>query len=93
MLKPLLHDVCDNVLTPPPPPVLWAQRSSTTDADKNYVYLTIGMPDVPKDSLKLDIKATSIEASGHSTTKNLDYATKLELFGEVCSNTRDWYVV
>jgi hypothetical protein len=38
---------------------------------------------VSKDSLKLDIKPTSIEASGHSATKNIDYATKLELFGEV----------
>lgn len=62
---------------------MWAQRSSTSDAEKNYVYLTIGMPDVAKDSLKLNITPTSVEASGHSATKNLDYATKLELFGEV----------
>lgn len=65
------------------PEVTWAQRSSTTDADKNYIYLTIVLPDVSKDSLKLDIKPTSIEASGHSATKNIDYATKLELFGEI----------
>ena len=65
------------------PLVLWAQRSSDSDADKNYIYLTLGMPDVPEDKLKLDIKPTYVEASGHSTTKNVDYATKLELFGEV----------
>jgi len=62
---------------------LWAQRSSDSDADKNYIYLTLGMPDVPEDKLKLDIKPTYVEASGHSTTKNVDYATKLELFGEI----------
>ncbi|KIW06655.1 uncharacterized protein PV09_02363 [Verruconis gallopava] len=65
------------------PEVLWAQRSSDSDPDKNYIYLTITMPDVPADSLKLDIQPTYVEASGHSTTKNLNYKTKLELFAEI----------
>jgi hypothetical protein len=63
--------------------VLWAQRSSESDGDKNYVYLTIGMPDVSAESLKLDITSTTVTASGHSATKNIDYATTLELFGEI----------
>jgi hypothetical protein len=53
--------------------VLWAQRSSATDAEKNFIYLTITIPDVPEKSLKLDIQPTYLEASGHSTTKNVNY--------------------
>lgn len=64
--------------------MLWAQRSSATDAAKNYVYLTITIPDVPKESLKLDIKPTYLEASGHSKTKNINYKVKLEFFDEAC---------
>jgi hypothetical protein len=41
------------------------------------------MPDVPKESLKLDIQPTYLEATGHSKTKNVNYKVKLDFFGEV----------
>ncbi|KAK7513524.1 HSP20-like chaperone [Phyllosticta citriasiana] len=65
------------------PEVLWAQRSSTTDAARNIVYVAISAPDVPKDKMKLDIQPTKIIFSGHSDTKNVDYAVELELYAEV----------
>ncbi|KAK8086854.1 hypothetical protein PG994_001828 [Apiospora phragmitis] len=42
------------------PQVLWAQRSSNTDPEKNFIYLTIVVPDVKKDNLKLDLKSDSL---------------------------------
>lgn len=66
-----------------PPPVLWAQRSSDSDPEKNYIYLTIVVPDVPKDSLKLDIKDQSLAFSGRSDTLKRAYHLELELYGVV----------
>jgi len=65
------------------PEVLWAQRSSATDATKNYVYLTIVTPDVPASSLKLDITPTSLTYTGHSDTKKTTYHVVLEFHGEI----------
>jgi len=65
------------------PEVLWAQRSSKTDAARNIVYLTIAAPDVPKSETKLDIQPNKITFSGKSTTKNVVYSCNLELFEEI----------
>ncbi|KAF2667739.1 HSP20-like chaperone [Microthyrium microscopicum] len=65
------------------PEVLWAQRSSTSDPEKNYVYLTITAPDVPKSDLKLDIEGAKLSFSGKSKTKGLTYAIDIEFFDEV----------
>lgn len=65
------------------PEVLWAQRSSTTDAEKNYVYLTIGVPDVPASNLKLDIQPTKLTFTGTSDTKKTTYHLDIELYGEI----------
>lgn len=61
--------------------VLWAQRSSTTDAAKNYIYLTISAPDAPK--IDVDLKPTSLTFTGHSDTKKTTYHVELEFFGEI----------
>ncbi|KZF19503.1 HSP20-like chaperone, partial [Xylona heveae TC161] len=63
--------------------VLWAQRSSATDAEKNFIYLTISATDVPSGSLKLDLKPTSLSFTGHSDTKKVDYHVDLEFYGEI----------
>ncbi|KAM0325383.1 hypothetical protein ACHAQA_007368 [Verticillium albo-atrum] len=65
------------------PEVLWAQRSSASDATKNFVYLTITVPDVPASSLKLDLKPTGLTFDGHSDTLKRDFHLDLELYGEI----------
>lgn len=70
-------------LTRSPPTVLWAQRSSSSDASKNFVYLTITVPDVPKSSLKVDLKPTGLSFSGTSDSLKRSYAVDLELYAEI----------
>ncbi|EHK45396.1 hypothetical protein TRIATDRAFT_169917, partial [Trichoderma atroviride IMI 206040] len=63
--------------------VLWAQRSSVADATKNFVYLTISVPDVAKDDLKLDVQPTKVTFTGKSATLKNTYHVELELFAEI----------
>ncbi|MCJ1348372.1 hypothetical protein MMC31_006603 [Peltigera leucophlebia] len=63
------------------PEVLWAQRSSESSPEKNYIYLTISAPDAPK--IDVDLKSTSLTFTGHSDTKNTRYHVELELYGEI----------
>ncbi|TDZ37945.1 Protein wos2 [Colletotrichum sidae] len=65
------------------PEVLWAQRSSDSDPSKNFVYLTITVPDVPAKSLKLDLKPTGLSFNGHSDSLKRTYALELEFFAEI----------
>jgi hypothetical protein len=65
------------------PEVTWAQRSSTSDSAKNFIYLTIAAPDVSKSSIKLDVQPTFVNFSGYSDSKKAEYAVKLEFFGEI----------
>lgn len=66
-----------------PIPVLWAQRSSSLDAEKNFIYLTISVPDVPKGNLKLDLKPTGVTFTGHSDTLKKTYHLELEFYAEI----------
>lgn len=61
--------------------VLWAQRSSSIDEEKNVIYLTISAPDVPK--IDVDLKPTSLTFSGHSETKKTTYHVELEFYSEI----------
>ncbi|KAH6676016.1 HSP20-like chaperone, partial [Plectosphaerella plurivora] len=63
--------------------VLWAQRSSTSDASKNFIYMTITVPDVPASNLKLDIKSQSVSFEGHSDSLKRTYKLDVELYGEI----------
>lgn len=65
------------------PEVLWAQRSSSSDAAKNFIYLTINVPDVPKDGLQLDLKPTGLTFTGTSGTLKRKYHVELEFFAEI----------
>ncbi|KAL4727646.1 p23 chaperone protein wos2 [Fusarium chlamydosporum] len=65
------------------PEVLWAQRSSVADASKNFIYLTISVPDVPKDSLTLDLQPTKLSFTGTSSTLKKKYHVELEFWGEI----------
>lgn len=63
--------------------VTWAQRSSSSDKEKNHVYLTISVPDVSKDKIKLDVKPTGLSFQGYSETKKATYAVQLEFYAEI----------
>ncbi|CAN8103959.1 unnamed protein product [Discula destructiva] len=65
------------------PEVLWAQRSSSTDPEKNFVYVTISVPDVPAANLKLELKPTGLTFTGHSDTLKKTYHLELELYAEI----------
>lgn len=65
------------------PEVLWAQRSSKTEAAKNFIYLTISVPDVKPANLKLDLKPQSVTFSGHSDSLKRDYHVELEFYAEI----------
>jgi len=68
---------------PATPEVLWAQRSSATDAEKNFIYLTITVPDVQKSNLKIDIKSQSLTFSGYSESLKRSYQLALEFYAEI----------
>lgn len=63
------------------PEVLWAQRSSDSNPEKNYIYITISAPDAP--NIDVDLKSTSLTFTGNSDTKNTRYHVELELYGEI----------
>ncbi|KAJ4317835.1 p23 chaperone protein wos2 [Neodidymelliopsis sp. IMI 364377] len=65
------------------PEVTWAQRSSESDPEKNYVFLTIVAADVPESDLKLDLQPTKLSFKGTSTSKKVTYAVDLEFFAEI----------
>ncbi|KAI4156330.1 MAG: hypothetical protein LQ340_000355 [Diploschistes diacapsis] len=66
-----------------PPQVTWAQRSSSSTADKNIIFLTIVAPDVSPSELKVDLKPSSITFTGHSETKKTTYHVELEFYAEI----------
>ncbi|KAA8896886.1 HSP20-like chaperone [Sphaerosporella brunnea] len=63
------------------PEVLWAQRSSADDADKNIIYLTITAPDIPKESLKVGLTPEKLTFNAESKSKK--YAVELEFYAEI----------
>ncbi|KAI1471317.1 HSP20-like chaperone [Daldinia caldariorum] len=65
------------------PEVLWAQRSSNTEPEKNFVYLTISVPDVPKENLKLDLQPTGLTFTGYSETLKRTYHLELTFYAEI----------
>jgi len=65
------------------PEVLWAQRSNKTDAAKNFIYLTISVPDVQPSKLKLELKPQSLKFAGHSDSLKRDYHLELEFYAEI----------
>ncbi|RMZ85612.1 hypothetical protein DV737_g541, partial [Chaetothyriales sp. CBS 132003] len=65
------------------PEVLWAQRSSDSDPEKNYVYLTISVPDVPPKALQLQLSPTGLVFTGTSDTKKTTYHLELEFYAEI----------
>ncbi|KAF2495913.1 HSP20-like chaperone [Lophium mytilinum] len=65
------------------PEVLWAQRSSSTDATKNYIYINVVVPNVSESDLKLDLQPTKLTFTGTSASKHKTYHVELEFFAEI----------
>lgn len=61
----------------------WAQRSSSSEPEKNYVFLTIVATDVPESDKQLDLQPTKLTFKGTSTSKKVTYALELEFFAEI----------
>lgn len=66
----------------PPLPVTWAQRSSNDDPERNYLYVNIKAPDVPRASATLNITQKNVSFSGDSK-KGVRYDVSLDLFAEI----------
>ncbi|KAL4795841.1 HSP20-like chaperone [Aspergillus venezuelensis] len=64
------------------PEVTWAQRSSATEPERNYLYVNIKAADVPRSDAKLDITAKNVTFSGPSK-KGVTYSVSLDLYGEI----------
>uniref|UniRef100_A0A1Y1M8B2 CS domain-containing protein n=2 Tax=Photinus pyralis TaxID=7054 RepID=A0A1Y1M8B2_PHOPY len=66
------------------PEVLWAQRSPQSAEDENnFVFLTINVPDVPKDGMQLDLKPDSLTFTGTSGTLKRKYHVELPFYAEI----------
>jgi hypothetical protein len=63
--------------------VTWAQRSSTTEPEKNHVFLAIMVPDVSPKDIKLDLQPTSLTFTGYSESKKANYHVELQLYKEI----------
>ncbi|KAJ5690442.1 Co-chaperone protein SBA1 [Penicillium macrosclerotiorum] len=64
------------------PEVTWAQRSSESEPERNYLYVNLKTPDVPKDAAKLSLTPTNVSFTGPSG-KGVTYNVSLDLFGEI----------
>ncbi|KAL4974020.1 HSP20-like chaperone [Aspergillus desertorum] len=64
------------------PEVTWAQRSSATEAERNYLYVSIKAADVPKSDAKLEITASNVTFTGPSK-KGVTYHVSLDLYADI----------
>ncbi|KAG8978930.1 hypothetical protein FRB90_008249 [Tulasnella sp. 427] len=70
------------------PEILWAQRSSETEEEKNLIYFTINVPDVQESTIKYELTPTTISfaAKAGNASKNIaekDYEFKLDFYDEI----------
>lgn len=64
------------------PPVTWAQRSSDSEPERNYLYVNLMTPDVPKAEADLKITPTNVSFTGNSG-KGVKYHVSLDLYAEI----------
>jgi hypothetical protein len=62
--------------------VTWAQRSSSSDADRNYLYVNINVPDISKSSAELNITPVNVSFTG-TTFKGAKYHVSLDLYAGI----------
>lgn len=64
------------------PEVTWAQRSSDSEPERNYLYVNLKTPDVPRADAKLSITPTNVSFTGASG-KGVTYSVSLDLYAEI----------
>ncbi|BCR90014.1 Hsp90 cochaperone SBA1 [Aspergillus chevalieri] len=64
------------------PEVTWAQRSSSTEAERNYLYVDIKASDVAKSAADLKITSKNVSFTGESK-KGVKYHVSLDLYAEI----------
>ncbi|KAJ5782678.1 hypothetical protein N7457_004452 [Penicillium paradoxum] len=64
------------------PEVTWAQRSSDSEPERNYLYVNIKVADVPKADTTLSITEKNVSFKGQSK-KGVTYSVSLDLFAEI----------
>ncbi|KAJ5120310.1 uncharacterized protein N7515_009698 [Penicillium bovifimosum] len=64
------------------PEVTWAQRSSDSEPERNYLYVNIKAADVPKSDATLSITEKNVTFKGPSK-KGVTYSVSLDLFAEI----------
>ncbi|OQE31172.1 hypothetical protein PENSTE_c001G02816 [Penicillium steckii] len=64
------------------PEVTWAQRSSDSEPERNYLYVNLKTPDVPKADAKLSLTSNNVSFTGPSG-KGVTYSVSLDLYGEI----------
>ncbi|KAL1986964.1 hypothetical protein VTN96DRAFT_5120 [Rasamsonia emersonii] len=64
------------------PEVTWAQRSSASDAARNFLYVNINVPDVPKSSADLSITPSNVSFTG-TNMKGVKYHVSLDLYADI----------
>lgn len=60
----------------------WAQRSSDSDPERNYLIVNIKTPDVPQSEKPLTITERNVSFKGTSS-KGVTYSVSLDLFAEI----------
>ncbi|KAL4068421.1 HSP20-like chaperone [Scleroderma yunnanense] len=68
---------------PTHPEVLWAQRSSATDEEKNVIYLTVNIPDIDESTLDYQLTPSGINLKATAGSTKTDYAFSLDFFEEI----------
>lgn len=63
-------------------PVTWAQRSSDSEPERNYLYVNIKASDVPRADAKLSITPSNVSFTGTSG-KGVTYSVSLDLYAEI----------
>lgn len=63
------------------PEVLWAQRSSTEDASKNVIFLSVDVWD--SSNVKVDLTATNLTFDADTTDSSTHYHLSIDFFDEI----------
>lgn len=63
--------------------VTWAQRSSSSDAERNHIFLTIVVPDVEPKNMKLDIQPAKLTFTGYSDSRKASYHVEVDFYAEI----------
>lgn len=62
--------------------VTWAQRSSSSEPERNYLYVILKTPDVDKSGADISITPNNVSFTGDSK-KGVNYQVSLDLWAEI----------